>query len=89
MEAMALKQVQKEKTTVMTSRMITKIATFVTEYGKNEDLAVTIAMICTLVILAGVAMMNIAVMVMAALVLIVAFIPTVLRWVKEDYNREI
>lgn len=89
MKTMALNSVQNEKSTVMTSQLLANVMNTISKYEVNEDLAVLIVVICTLSILVGVAMMNTAVMVVAVLVLIVAFVPTVLRWIKEDYDREI
>lgn len=89
MKAMALKQVQNEKSTVLTSQLFANVMNAISEYGKNEDLAVSIAVICTLAILVGVAVMSKVLMISAVVALIVVFIPTVLRWIKEDYNREI
>lgn len=89
MKAMALKQGQNEKSTVMSSQLLANVMNAISEYGKNGDLAVSIAVICTLVILVGVAMMSAIVMVSAVVVLIVSLVPVMYHWVKEDYNREI
>ena len=89
MKAMALNQVQNSQSTVETAQVFAAICKAIEEYSKNESLLMTVAIICALVVMLGAMMMNATVMVSGAVLLVLGLTPTIVRWCKEDYNREI
>ena len=86
---MALNSVQNSKSTVETAQVFAVISKSIEEYSKNENLLMTVAIICALVVMLGVMMMNAVVMISGVALLVLGLTPAIVRWCKEDYNREI
>lgn len=84
MKAMALNQVQNTQTSMTVSQMVSIVSKAIEAYGKNEDLVTFIAVLCTLIVMAGVVMMSAGVMVTGAVALAVALAPMIGRWCRED-----
>ena len=89
MKAMALNSVQNSKSTVETAQVFAAISKSIEEYSKNENLLMTVAIICALVVMLGVMVMNAVVMISGVALLVLGLTPAIVRWCKEDYNREI
>ena len=89
MKAMALNSVQNSKSTVETAQVFAAISKSIEEYSKNENLLMTLAIICALVVMLGVMMMNAVVMISGVALLVLGLTPAIVCWCKEDYNREI
>ena len=89
MKAMALNSVQNSKSTVETAQVFAAISKSIEEYSKNENLLMAVAIICALVVMLGVMMMNAVVMISGVALLVLGLTPAIVRWCKEDYNREI
>ena len=89
MKAMALNSVQNSKSTVETAQVFAAISKSIEEYSKNENLLMTLAIICALVVMLGVMMMNAVVMISGVALLVLGLTPAIVRWCKEAYNREI
>ena len=89
MKAMALNSVQNSKSTVETAQVFAAISKSIEEYSKNESLLMTVAIICALVVMLGVMMMSAVVMISGVALLVLGLTPAIVRWSKEDYNREI
>ena len=89
MKAMALNSVQNSKSTVETAQVFAAISKSIEEYSKNENLLMAVAIICALVVMLGVMMMNAVVMISGVALLVLRLTPAIVRWSKEDYNREI
>ena len=89
MKAMALNSVQNSKSTVETAQVFAVISKSIEEYSKNENLLMTVAIICALVVMLGAMMMNAVVMISGVALLVLGLTPAIVRWCKEDYNREI
>ena len=86
---MALNSVQNSKSTVETAQVFAAISKSIEEYSKNENLLMAVAIICALVVMLGVMMMNAVVMISGVDLLVLGLTPAIVRWRKEDYNREI
>ena len=89
MKAMALNSVQNSKSIVETAQVFAAISKSIEEYSKNENLLMTVAIICALVVMLGVMVMNAVVMISGVALLVLGLTPAIVRWCKEDYNREI
>ena len=89
MKAMALNSVQNSQTTVETAQFFATIGKAIEAYSKNEGLLMTVAILCALVVMLGVMMMNTAIMISGVVLLVLGLTPTIVRWSKEDYNKEI
>lgn len=81
---MALNSTQNNQVTAVVAKFLAAVSKAIAEFGQKEDLVLAIAVVCTLAIMAGVVLMNTAVMISALAVLILAFTPTILRWAKSD-----
>lgn len=86
---MALNSVQNSKSTVETAQVFAAISKSIEEYSKNENLLMAVAIICALVVMLGAMMMNAVVMISGVALLVLGLTPAIVRWCKEDYNREI
>lgn len=83
MKAMALNSVQNSKSTVETAQVFAAISKSIEEYSKNENLLMTVAIICALVVMLGVMMMNAVVMISGVALLVLGLTPAIVRWAKK------
>lgn len=88
MKTMALNSVRNNSTHLSLSQMITITSNAIHRYGKCENIVATVAIACTLIVLTGVASYSILTMTIGTVMLILAITPTLMRWLKEDYERD-
>lgn len=85
---MALNSVKNNQAQINFSQLIANLSNSIHRYSKCENLVAVLAVTCTLIILAGAVSLSISTMIVGTAILILSITPTILRWAREDYNRD-